>query len=57
VDKLPTSYRQIVVHYDLECRTAAEVAAIAGCSQGAMFMRRARAHAMLAEWLGEELLP
>ncbi len=54
VDKLPKSYRQVVIHYDLEDRTTEEVAAIANCSVGAMFMRRSRAHAMLADLLGEE---
>jgi RNA polymerase sigma factor (sigma-70 family) len=57
IKKLPSSYRQVVIHYDLECRSAEEVAAIAQCSPGAMFMRRARAHAMLAQLLGEDLLP
>lgn len=55
VDKLPKSYRQVVIHYDLENRTADEVAAIADCSVGAMFMRRSRAHAMLAGILGDDV--
>jgi RNA polymerase sigma-70 factor (ECF subfamily) len=55
VDRLPKSYRQVVIHYDLEDRTADEVAAIADCSVGAMFMRRARAHTMLADILGDDV--
>ena len=55
VDRLPKSYRQVVIHYDLEDRTDDEVAAIADCSVGAMFMRRARAHTMLADILGDDV--
>jgi RNA polymerase sigma-70 factor, ECF subfamily len=44
---------QIVVRlYDLEGRSVTEVANALGCSSGAVFMRRARAHLRLKEILG-----
>jgi RNA polymerase sigma-70 factor (ECF subfamily) len=50
--RLPDAYRDVVRRYDLECRTAEEVAGLLHCSPGAVYMRRARAHDMLREMLG-----
>lgn len=47
IDELPEAYRVVVTLYDLEGRPVDEVAATCGCSPGAVFMRRARAHALL----------
>jgi RNA polymerase sigma-70 factor, ECF subfamily len=51
VETLPATYQQVVRLYDLECRPMDEVAAVCECSPGAVFMRRARAHALLRERL------
>jgi RNA polymerase sigma-70 factor, ECF subfamily len=50
--QLPHDYREVVRCYDLEGQTAQELSAALGCSQGAMYMRRARALEMLREVLG-----
>ncbi len=47
IAKLPTGYQQIVMEYDINGDSAEEVAKRAGCSVGAMYMRRSRAHQML----------
>ena len=52
VRRLPESYRQVVTQYDLEGRTAQEVAKALGKSKGAVFMLRARAHTRLKDLLG-----
>ena len=52
--QLPADYARVVRMYDLEARSAAEVAAALGRSQGAMFMLRARAHDRLREVLGSQ---
>jgi RNA polymerase sigma-70 factor (ECF subfamily) len=52
VAKLPPDYRRVVELCDLEGRTAEEAAAALQCSEGALFMRRARAHRTLARLLG-----
>jgi len=51
---LPDAYRQVVLQYDIEERSAQEVADFQGCSLGAMYMRRARAHDLLASILGSQ---
>jgi RNA polymerase sigma-70 factor (ECF subfamily) len=50
--ELPDAYREVVQLYDLECRTADQVAEMLNCSPGAVYMRRARAREMLREVLG-----
>jgi RNA polymerase sigma-70 factor (ECF subfamily) len=52
LERLDDAYRQVVVLYDLECRTSSEVAQTLGCTEGAMFMRRYRAHEKLRRSLG-----
>jgi len=52
--ELPAAYREVVTLYDLEGRPVEEVAAACGCSPGAVFMRRARAHALLKLRLGAQ---
>ncbi|MBW3542894.1 MAG: sigma-70 family RNA polymerase sigma factor [Planctomycetes bacterium] len=49
--RLPRAYAQVVRLYDLEGGSAEEVAEQLGCSPGAVYMRRARAHAQLQEIL------
>ncbi len=56
VDKLPEAYRRVVIEYDLDQHTAQEVADANCCSVGAMYMRRARAHYLLAELIGVQSL-
>jgi RNA polymerase sigma-70 factor, ECF subfamily len=52
IEQLGEAHRQVVRMYDLEGRSAAEVAAVMHRSEGAMFMLRARAHERLREILG-----
>jgi RNA polymerase sigma-70 factor (ECF subfamily) len=47
MDQLPSIYREVVQHYDIELLSASEVAARQNCSPGAVYMRRQRAHRML----------
>ena len=54
LDRLPLDHRQVVRVYDLEGRSAAEVAGTMGRSQGAVHMLRARAYDRLRELLGAE---
>jgi RNA polymerase sigma-70 factor (ECF subfamily) len=54
IEQLPSSYRDLVRMYDLEGRSAEEVSKHLGCSPGALYMRRARAHARLQELLGSQ---
>lgn len=49
---LPPDYEKVVRLYDLQCKTATEVAAELGRSEGAVYMLRARAHERLKEELG-----
>lgn len=51
LNQLPASYRDVVVLYDLKGLAAEDAAAQLGCSPGALYMRRSRAHAMLADLL------
>lgn len=51
LDQLPVAYGDVVRLYDLDGLSAGEVAQALGCSPGAVFMRRARAHRMLGEIL------
>lgn len=46
---LPDDYALVIRQYDLEGRSAGEVAAALGRSEGAIFMLRARAHERLRE--------
>lgn len=50
--QLPDAYRRVVQLYDLEDRSAKQVAEILNCTPGAVFMRRSRAHSMLRQHLG-----
>lgn len=52
LDKLPEHYRLVVSLYDLAGCSVDDVCETCECSQGAMFMRRSRAHAMLREVIG-----
>lgn len=52
IAELPTDYAAVVRMYDLEGRSAGEVAETIGRSQGAVYMLRARAHDSLRELLG-----
>jgi RNA polymerase sigma-70 factor (ECF subfamily) len=54
LSRLPPAYQQTVRLYDLQERSVAEVAAQLNCSPGAVYMRRARAHAKLRELLASE---
>ena len=51
INQLPDAYREVVVLYDLDGLAAQEAADRIGCTVGALYMRRSRAHAMLAEIL------
>ncbi|MDX2117209.1 MAG: sigma-70 family RNA polymerase sigma factor [Planctomycetota bacterium] len=51
---LPIDYQKCIRMYDLQNKTAAEVAAELGRSEGAVFMLRARAHDRLREAMGSE---
>lgn len=50
--ELPDAYREVLRLYDLEGRTADEVAGVLKCSPAAVYMRRARARDLLREILG-----
>ena len=52
LNELPKHYREVVVAYDLEQRPVDEVAHSLDISQGALFMRRKRAHQLLRDLLG-----
>ncbi len=47
LDGLPEAYRTVIVHYDLRQLPIDAVAEVLGCSVGAVYMRRQRAHRML----------
>lgn len=49
LEKLPTEYEQVIRLYDLMGKTATEVAAEMGRSEGAIYMLRARAHERLKD--------
>jgi len=49
---LPPDYEKVVRLYDLQCKSAVEVAAELGRSEGAVYMLRARAHERLKQELG-----
>lgn len=51
-EEMPESYREVVSLYDLAGCSVADVCEACGCSEGAMFMRRARAHRMLRDLIG-----
>jgi RNA polymerase sigma factor (sigma-70 family) len=51
IAQLPDDYQTALRLYDLECKSAAEVAAAMGRSQGAVHMLRARALERLREIL------
>ncbi len=52
--RLPPAYEQVIKLYDLQGKSAAEVAALLGKTEGAVFMLRARAHDRLKELMGTE---
>jgi RNA polymerase sigma-70 factor (ECF subfamily) len=52
IARLPEAYRNVIRQYDLEGRSADELAQAMGRSPGAVFMLRARAHERLAELMG-----
>jgi DNA-directed RNA polymerase specialized sigma24 family protein len=52
IEALPPTYAQVVRLYDLECKSAPEVAEAIQRSVGAVFMLRARAHERLRELMG-----
>lgn len=52
IQQLPQTYRQVVQLYDLEGLNVEKVAGTLDRSPGAVYMLRARAHAMLRELLG-----
>lgn len=54
LQNLPEDYASVVRQYDLEDRSAAEVAQAMGRSTGAVYMLRARAHDRLRESFGPE---
>ena len=55
IEQLPTAYREVVRRFDLEGRSARQIASDLQCSEGAVYMRRIRAHQLLREWLrGQE---
>lgn len=51
---LPDDYATVIRLYDLDGKSAADVAAALGRSEGAIFMLRARAHDRLREAIGPE---
>jgi DNA-directed RNA polymerase specialized sigma24 family protein len=51
---LPVAYREVVKRCDLSGQSAGEVAQQLQCSQGAVYMRRLRAHDLLRQWLRED---
>lgn len=52
IAKLPSGYQRIVLDYDIHGEAAEVVAERIGCSVGAMYMRRSRAHQMLGKIMG-----
>jgi DNA-directed RNA polymerase specialized sigma24 family protein len=52
VKRLAEPHKIVVEMYDLQGRSAEEVSAAIGRTEGAMFMLRARAHRQLADQLG-----
>ena len=52
IRKLPPEYAKVITLYDLDQRPPSEVANLLGCSQGALFMRRARAIRRIHEIMG-----
>ncbi|TWT45159.1 ECF RNA polymerase sigma factor SigW [Phycisphaerae bacterium RAS1] len=54
--RLPSDYETVIRGYDLEQKTAAELAAQLQRSEGAVFMLRARAHDRLRDLLNEQQL-
>jgi len=52
VSQLPEAHQKVVRMYDLEGRSAAELAATLRRSEGAVYMLRTRAHERLREMLG-----
>jgi RNA polymerase sigma factor (sigma-70 family) len=54
LDRLPADYATVIRMYDLEGRSAPDVAAAMGRSPGAVHMLRARAHDRLRSLLGAE---
>ena len=52
LSSLPPDYERVVRLYDLECRSAQEVAEQLGRSTGAIYMLRARAHERMRSELG-----
>ncbi len=52
ISQLPATYRRVVEMYDLQGRTAAEVATSLSRTVGAVFMLRSRAHRILCANLG-----
>lgn len=52
LEQLPENYREVISLYDLAGCTTADVCQACNCSEGAMFMRRARALTMLRELVG-----
>jgi DNA-directed RNA polymerase specialized sigma24 family protein len=53
IDLLPTAYREVVRRFDLLGQSARAIAGQMNCSEGAVYMRRTRAHQLLREWLEE----
>ena len=56
IEQLPLAYREVVRRYDLQGQSAVEVAGQLGCSPGAVYMRRARAHERLQQLLDPSAL-
>lgn len=56
IAQLPPAYVQVVTQYDLQGRPVEEIAASLGCSVGAIYMRRSRAHQLLSELLSDASL-
>ncbi len=52
IDRLPETQRLVVERYDLQGRTAEEIASEIGRSVGAIYMLRARAHRALCDIMG-----
>lgn len=50
--KMPEDYRTVISLYDLGGCSAEDVSEACGCSKGAMYMRRNRAHEMLRKLIG-----
>jgi RNA polymerase sigma-70 factor (ECF subfamily) len=54
IAELPDDYASVIRMYDLEGKSASDVASSLGRSEGAVFMLRARAHDRLREAIGPE---